>query len=213
MRTRIFCISVIVVICASVAMAAPKVETLPAFSGQGASEAVRAALATQGYRVSGANDKVLAEIWFAKTLNAKAGTGTAIYEMKDSTFAGVITFPNGANDYRGQKIAAGTYTMRYQLLPSDGNHMGVSPDPDFVLLSPIGMDADPAAKFTYDNLVKLSANAAGTNHPAVFAMASPDAKLPSITTNSKGDTVFSAKANDAAGADLPIAIILEHQEQ
>jgi hypothetical protein len=157
--------------------AAPKIETIGAFSGN-APGAVKAGLTETGYRVTGEDGKILAEIWPAKTIAVgQSASSSALYgEFVSGGFYGVITLPNGTGDFRGQKIPAGTYTMRYQLLPEDGNHMGVAPNPDFFLLVPVDADPGPEAKMAYAALVRASAKASGTAHPAAFALESPDAR-------------------------------------
>jgi hypothetical protein len=157
--------------------AAPKIESIAKFQGN-APDAVKAAISDTGYRVTGGDGKVLAEIWPAKSAaTAKSENSSAVYsEFVRGGFYGVITFPNGGGDYRGEKIPACTYTMRYELLPDDGNHLGVAPNPDFFLLIPVDSDPDPSAKLEYAALVRLSAKATGTPHPAPFALATPAAK-------------------------------------
>ena len=106
----------------------------------------------------------------------KNESSSAIYpDFVDGAFYGLISLPNGTTDLRGQNIPAGTYTMRYQLLPGDGNHMGVAPDPDFFLLLPADLDPGPTNRMSFQPLVRASAKASGTAHPAAFALASPDA--------------------------------------
>jgi hypothetical protein len=60
--------------------------------------------------------------------------------------------------------------MRYGVMPADGNHMGVSPYRDFLLLIPPTEDTDPGATFGYAELVVSSVQAAGVPHPAVLAL-------------------------------------------
>ena len=68
----------------------------------------------------------------------------ALYpKLAASAFVGIVRLPQGMSDYRGQSIPAGTYTLRYELLPQDGNHMGVAPNPDFLLASPVADDSRP----------------------------------------------------------------------
>ena len=81
----------------------------------------------------------------------------------------MVSLPKGMSDFRGQAIPAGTYTLRYQTLPQDANHMGVSPNPDFLLAIPIASDTNPAANYLFRKLVSLSAQTTGA-HPAVIAM-------------------------------------------
>ena len=185
----------------------PKIETIGAFGGS-APDAVKTALASGGYRVTGEDGKVLAEIWPAKTISVgTSASSSALYgEFVSGSFYGVITLPNGAGDFRGQKIPAGTYTMRYQLLPEDGNHMGVAPNPDFFLLVPVDTDPGPELKMAYAALVKASAKASGTAHPAAFAMESADAKGVAAKVES-GHTIACFKVG-AGPLTVPIGMIL-----
>ncbi len=59
----------------------------------------------------------------------------------------MVRFPQGMSDYRGQSLPPGVYTLRYQLLPQDGNHMGVAPNPDFLLASPAASDSRPEQSY------------------------------------------------------------------
>ena len=62
------------------------------------------------------------------------------------------------SDFRGQAVPGRHYTLRYQLLPQDANHLGVSPNPDFLLAIPVASDTKPDAVYPFDKLVALSAN-------------------------------------------------------
>jgi hypothetical protein len=176
MKTCLIAILIVVVSIGAFG-AEPKIESIGVFSGN-APDAVKSALAENGYRVTGEDGKILAEIWASKAVaTGPAGSSSALLpEFVSGAFYGVITLPNGTGDFRGQKIPAGTYVMRYQLLPEDGNHMGVAPNPDFFLLVPVDSDPGPATKVVYTALVRASAKASGTAHPAAFALESPDAR-------------------------------------
>lgn len=186
--------------------AEPKIESIGKFTGN-APDAVKTAIADVGYRVTGSDGKVLAEIWPAKSGAANKGESSALYpELVTGAFYGIVSFPNGTTDYRGQKTPAGTYTLRYQTLPSDGNHLGVAPNPDFFLLLPVDSDADPAAKLEYAAMVRMSSKAAGTSHPAPFALVTPAAK-PVETKEDQGHTIAYFPLNTTGGA-LNIGMIL-----
>ena len=198
-------ISLAVVI--SAVAAAPKIELTGKFTGNVA-DAIKAAISDKGYRVTGSDGKVLAEIWSVKSgIANKSGESSALYpEFVNGGFYGVITFPNGTGDYRGQKIPAGTYTMRYQTLPSDGNHLGVAPNPDFFLLVPVDSDPDPSAKLEYAALVRISSKAAGSAHPAPFALVTPAAK-PVDANEDQGHTIAYFPINTTGGT-VNIGMIL-----
>jgi len=185
----------------------PKIQALGAFEGT-APDAVKQGLLPGGYRVTGEDGKVLADIWPAKSIQVgQSASSSALYgEFVSGTFFGVITLPNGTGDFRGQKIPAGTYTMRYQVIPEDGNHMGVAPNPDFFLLVPVDADSGPAVKMAYAALVKASAKASGTAHPAAFALESADAKGVAAKVES-GHTIACFKVGSGP-LTVPIGMIL-----
>ncbi len=90
--------------------------------------------------------------------------------------------------------------------------MGVSPNRDFVLLTP-AEDPDPAASLSSEQLVALSQKAAGTPHPAVFSMVPPDGdNFPSIYKNDDGYYVFVVKLKTSTG-DLPAGFVVKGQAQ
>lgn len=188
-----------------------KVESIGAFADQSASEALRKALAPSGYRITLADGSVACEVWFRATVpTGKTDASGAVYTtLPEGALIGVITFPKAASDFRGQSIKAGTYTLRYEVHPTDGNHMGISPIRDFLLLVPVAADTNPDATFKFEELVKLSAKASGTNHPAVLSLASPEASAAaSVTTNEHNHTVFAAKLKTASG-EIPIAFVVK----
>jgi len=197
--------------------AAGKVEAIGAFTDSSAPEAVRKVLEAKGYRVTLGDGAVQAEVWFrAGVTGGKTDASGAVYtSLAESAMVGVITLPKGMNDFRGQAIKPGTYTMRYALHPTDGNHMGISPVRDFLLLVPVSADPNPDASFKFEELAKLSAKASSTNHPAAISLAMPEgsAATPSLTEDDHGRSVLVAKIKTQAGAEIPIALIVKGQAE
>ncbi len=134
--------------------------------------AISAALDPNGFKIT-ADGKTLGEFWIRKEVpaaaSAEAALGVNFGTIPASAFLGMAKISSWS-DYKGQVIPAGVYSLRYGLLPADGNHMGVSQHRDFLLLVPIGSDADPSAMPAKEELYKLSAKASGTNHPAVLSL-------------------------------------------
>jgi hypothetical protein len=198
---------------AAMAAQSGKVETIgPLDSGNAA---LTKALSQSGYKITLA-DGSFCEVWFRATVPAgKTDASGAVYTtLPEGALIGVIRFAKTTNDFRGQSVAAGSYTLRYAVHPTDGNHMGISPIRDFLLLVPIAADSNPDALIKFEELVKLSAKAAGTNHPAALSMAMPDASAaaPSVMTDEHNHTVFAAKIKTAAG-ETPIAFIVKGQAE
>jgi len=204
---RSLLVALVISVSVSALAAAPEVQTIGPITAT-VPAAVKAALSETGYRVTA--DGAVAEIWPAKNaLSGKNGSSSALYpDFPDGGFFGVINFPNGAGDFRGQKIPAGTYTLRYQLLPGDGNHMGVAPNPDFFLLVPAEADPGPTDKIPYNILVKLSAKASGAAHPAAFSLATAGPKCPGAANDEAGHLVATIPIR-IGSATIPVGIIVK----
>ena len=218
MRFRNLCLLLLLpaTVCIA-AVAQAKLEKLPALTDASVPAAIRAALDASGARLVRPDGSVLCEIWLRKSLpvgKVAAAKGAAYPEMAESTLLGMISFPNGGKDFRGQAIKPGFYTMRYELLPEDGNHMGVAPTRDFALLLAAGADAGPNAQYDYAQLVKLSAQAAGTNHPAVFVLLAPEAgDTPRTYQNPDGFQVFAGAIQTDGGKNVPVALVVKGQAE
>ncbi|MGI9103195.1 MAG: hypothetical protein ACR2IF_12230 [Terriglobales bacterium] len=199
-----------------IAAAQMKLEKTPALTDDSVPAAVRNALEPNGSRVLRGDGMPLCEIWLRRSLplGKAGGKGVAYPEFPQSVMLGVIRFPNGGKDFRGQTIKPGVYTMRYELLPEDGNHMGVAPNPDFVLLLPAAADSDPNAHYDFARMVKLSSEAAGTAHPAAFSMPSPPTgETPRAFQNADGFEVFAASLKTDSGRNIPFALVVKGQAE
>lgn len=205
------CFLVFVAILTAPFALAQKIEKLPAFSGDAPAK-VKAALESIGYRVFLPNTLPACDVWLAADVPTAKRTDSkgASYPFADSEFLGVITFPRGgAQDFRGQTVRAGTYTMRYQLLPNDGNHLGVAPNPDMVLLIPVEDDADPSATYDFGKLVALSTEASHTAHPAVFEMMPPEGAEPRAAQTDDGWIVLYAPLGTKDGKKQMVGVVVK----
>src|SRR5688572_2350865 len=125
MNRRRFFVSILFSLASLAATAAGKGETTGACTSTEVADAMRATLQPQGLRVVG-DSGVLCEVWMRKTIPQKSGASDASYgSVANGTFVGVVTYTGKGGDYRGQVIKPGTYTLRLQTIPSDGNHLGV----------------------------------------------------------------------------------------
>jgi len=178
----------------------------------GAAAAVQQVLDPKGYRVLLDDGSVACELWVRKTVpgQAKSDTSGIVYpQLAESTLVGVISFPQASTDYRGQAIKSGTYTLRYELQPADGNHMGVSPTRDFLLLIPAGSDADPKTVYKFQELVAQSEKATQTKHPGVLNLVEPPpGSAPAVSRDDEEHWIFSAGTKLESGQDLTIALVV-----
>lgn len=175
--------------------------------------ALASILQPQGARVMDSSGATICEIWLgnAVPLAATADSSPDIMygNLAVSTLVGAIHFPNKGADFRGQAMKAGFYTLRYGQTPQDGNHMGVNPTRDFLMMSPVAQDTNLSAVFSLKDLVTMSKLASGTNHPAILEMdPQGTGAAPTVTQNSEGYTVLSAQAQGktAAGQAQPLDI-------
>ncbi|HYK91174.1 MAG TPA: hypothetical protein VE398_20560 [Acidobacteriota bacterium] len=189
-----------------------KVETTGACTNADISDGIRIILQDQGLRVVG-DSGPLCEVWIRKVLPQSAASGTDYNTLAPGTFVGVIQYLGKGTDYRGQTVKPGIYTMRYQTMPSDGNHMGVAPTSDFFVLLPPSSDKDPDAVLEYQDIIKLGKQASGIAHIYPLNLTSPsgsgNASMRSVD-DSHWALEAKTKAQSKGGAeiDFPIAVIL-----
>jgi len=189
-----------------------KVEQTGAFADQSASESVRKALDQKGYKVVLADGSTLCEIWLRSALPAgKEASGASYTGIGESSLVGVISFPKATTDFRGQQVKPGSYTLRYALYPPDGNHMGISPIRDFLLMIPVSIDQTADQQYKFEELTKMSAKTTGTTHPAVVLLVLPEGKTgpAAVTQNEHGHLVFSAPIKTASGANASISFVVK----
>jgi len=194
-----------------------KVESTGPLTDSAVPEKVRESLNDKGYRLTLDDPKPACELWLRKSVPAatKKGSEAVVYpQLAESTLVGVVHFFQAAADFRGHQVPAGFYTLRYALIPDDGNHLGVSPNPDFLLLIPAQSDSDPSAAFKFQELVTMSAKTGGTKHPSPLSL--PPADKPSTGTVAKDDQdhwIFSASLKVASGEEIPFALIVKGTAQ
>src|SRR5690349_23510641 len=95
-----------------------KVEPIGALTESKVAEAARKSLDEKGLRVSDDKSKTVCEIWLRKEVPTGKDEvpGASFGQISEGTFLGVINFPAGASDFRGQGIKAGWYSLRYALI-------------------------------------------------------------------------------------------------
>lgn len=143
---------------------------------EGVPAAVAGLLQADGVRVKDPAGKVVAELWGRKAAlegEPAAGFGIRFDNIPEGALIGLIRFPEHGSDYREQNIPAGVYTLRYGLHPEDGDHMGVAPSRDFLLLTPAAADTEASKNYGFDDMVDLSYKV-GNSHPTVMRAALPD---------------------------------------
>lgn len=191
-----------------------KAETFNAPAPAELSPAIRETLSGAAVRVIGPEGPVC-EIWLRNLVPARAAAeqklGVAYGQFAEGTLFGAVRFLRENRDFRKQLVKPGVFTMRYALNPVDGNHMGVSPIRDFLLLLPAAEDVSPA-NVTRDDTIKLSKKSIGLNHPSVWSITGGEgkhAKMPEIARLEEEDAwvlYFLLKVQPENGAAAPLAM-------
>jgi hypothetical protein len=151
------------------------------------------------------------DLWWVKAIAlAKTPQGTASWsDVGDGTLVGALRVSASWNDIRGYVVKPGVYTLRYALQPANGDHLGVSPNREFLLLSPAAVDtsADPVG---YKGAVDLSKQTVRRAHPSALSLDPPVSKDPPLgpvkTDLGLEGIVFSVPTS--SGSSLTFGLIL-----
>ena len=144
---------------------------------------VAAQLETGGVRASVDGSKTL-DFWWVKGV---AVTGSADWaNVAEGTLIGAVRIGAAFRDIRGKVIKPGVYTLRYGIQPDNGDHLGVSPHRQFLLLSPASVDKDPAPQ-GHEGTVELSKGSIGGSHPGVWSVDPPAAGDEAVLSLHKTD--------------------------
>lgn len=144
------------------------------------SPSIREALAAGGVRATISGTQL--DFWFVKSLPLQ-GAALSWTAAEEGMLVGAVQLSSEFRDIRGRLIKPGIYTLRYGLQPQNGDHLGVSPFRDFLLLSPATLDIDVAAR-GHEPTVEMSIKTAGGSHPAVWSIDPPLASGAALTTHS-----------------------------
>jgi hypothetical protein len=135
--------------------------------------AIASDLQPAGHKVLSGDGKVWCELWFRKGPPSGPQTTETDVTWKNvlpGAIVGVIRWPAAGYDRRGQSVKPGVYTLRYSMHPVNGDHLGVAPQRDFLVLTPAALDTDPNPVPVFDALMNMSRKASGTQHPAVLSI-------------------------------------------
>lgn len=130
------------------------------------------------------------EFWWVKTAGGNDWSGVA-----EGALVGAVRVSEAYPDIRGRRIKPGVYTLRFALQPMNGDHLGVSPHREFLLVSPATVDTNPAPA-GHQGTVDLSKQTTGASHPAAWSIDPPattDEPLRTLTNDAgHHGVVFSA---------------------
>lgn len=166
---------------------------------------IAAALQKDGAKITNAG-AAYCQIWLRtqKPAGGKGEDNATLGPVPQGALLGVIKFDGKGQDRRGQNIKPGVYTLRYALIPINGDHQGAAPQRDFVVMSPAANDTDLNATLAFDALMDMSRKASGTPHPAVLSLWKADSDFtPGLAKQGENDWVLQTKLGDT-----PIALIV-----
>ncbi len=188
-------------------------ESLPEAVG----EPLKSVLNPAGVRVLNGQGKTWCEVWVRREIadSGQPASPEAVYPgFHSGVLIGLMRFPDSGADFRGLPVGKGTYTMRYGVIPQDGNHVGAAPIVDFVLLIPLSEDTRaPDAHLTSEELVELSKKASGTHHPTVINLAFPPDSIerPLLEKDDSDHWILSLPLGQESGGQLPLSVIVHGQ--
>ena len=144
------------------------------------------------------------EIWWANGV-AVTAAGPGWSNVESGTLVGAMRVSGSFKEIRGKVVKPGVYTLRYGQQPQNGDHLGISPFREFLLLSPAAVDRDPKVP-GFEGAVALSKQTIGTSHPASLSLDPPEdapGAVLSVYRNESGHdgVVFEVKQ---AGNGTPI---------
>jgi len=170
--------------------------------------AVRELIAVPGARVTASGATL--DFWWVKTLPQKEAAAPSWEQVEEGTLVGAVRVSAVYRDIRGRVIKPGVYTLRYGIQPANGDHLGVSPFREFLLLSPAAADTD-VKPTGHEGTVDLSKQTIGGSHPAVWSLDPPaatDAAPLSGVTNDAGHEAVVFEVATSAGKPLRFGLIL-----
>jgi hypothetical protein len=117
---------------------------------------------------------VTLDFWWTSGVSLSADGPPAWTAVPEGALVGAVKIGSSFRDIRGRIIKPGVYTLRYGLQPDNGDHLGVSPNRHFLLISPAADDQDPGPQ-GHDATVELSTGSVGGSHPGVWSIDPPAA--------------------------------------
>lgn len=210
---RVFVVvtGVLLGICLRASAAQPPTVTTAAVSRPAElAPAVSAALSADVVTVTAGTTKL--EFWWVRSLHLRDGASGAPSwsDVPDGSLVGALRLGATWTDIRGYTVRPGVYTLRFALQPQNGDHMGISPNREFLLPAPAADDMalDPVG---YDGAVALATKSSRRAHPASIGIDPPSstARPLSAATNDLGHQVVIVSVPTSAGTPLTFGLVVE----
>lgn len=169
-------------------------------------EAFRSALEKSGTKILGPDGAVQFEIWMRAALPAgpaSTESNVSLPMIPHGALLGVVKFTAEGSDRRGFQIKPGIYTLRFSLYPVNGDHQGVAPQRDFLILLRLADDPGLDATPSFDKLMELARKASGAPHPLTLSLRKDTGSAAGLT-QAGDDWVLHTKIGEAALAIIVI---------
>lgn len=148
---------------------------------------IREQLADSGTRVT--VGEAALDFWWVKALPLRPDaqvppglTDTPWARTDEGVLTGAVRVSAPMRDIRGRTVKPGVYTLRRAVQPANGDHLGVSPYREFLLLSPAAVDVD-VAPTGHEGTIELSKRTLGISHPAVLSLDPLQTTAPPLTVH------------------------------
>ena len=183
------------------------VNTVAAPAPEDLAPAIKAQLQTTGTKVTFGGSTV--EIWWANAV-AVTAPGEGWSNVESGTLVGAVRVTGSFKEIRGKVVKPGVYTLRHGQQPQNGDHLGISPFREFLLLSPAAVDREVKVA-GFDGAVALSKQTIGTSHPASLSLDPPEEAPGAVLSGYKNESghdgvVFEIK--QSGGATIKFGLIL-----
>ncbi|MBK5295794.1 MAG: hypothetical protein JJE40_01475 [Vicinamibacteria bacterium] len=171
---------------------------------------VSAGLSTDVVTVTAGTTKL--EFWWVKSLPLRDGASGAPSwsDVPDGSLVGALRLGATWTDIRGYTVRPGVYTLRFALQPQNGDHVGISPNREFLLPAPAAddMTLEPVG---YDGAVALASKSSRRAHPASISIDPPGstARPLSAATNDLGHQIVIVSVPTSAGTPLTFGLVVE----
>lgn len=149
------------------------------------------------------------ELWLVSEMPME-GAGPADWSrVAEGALVGAMRVTGPFKEIRGKTVKPGVYTLRFGLQPQNGDHLGASPNREYLLLSPAAVDVNPAP-LGFDGTVAISKQTIGTSHPAALSLDPPitDASLLSPVTSDLDHRGLVFEVRTSHGGALRFGLIL-----
>jgi hypothetical protein len=162
-------------------------------------EPLRALLSPDAVVVTVAGTRL--EFWWVKNLDlASSPSGAPSWtHVAEGAFVGALRLAQPRGDVRNFTMKPGVYTLRYALQPQNGDHVGISPYREFLIVGPATADKSPLPA-GYDGAVALGKTTLNRAHPAALSLDPPATDGPAL----------SVVANDAGHQSVLIQVPAAH---